>query len=488
MKKFLIPVTLFSMLFVFAAAGLCSPDASVSASTVKAGDTVTIEGSITPGQDLYIAIGQQKMFACKDTKGAYETKKFKKDSKKKGFSLDTEIPPLYYLLTTAPEKFGKVAKKKFGGPSVLLGKGNGIYSTTMFYLKKKFDDAMKVFNEDEKKKRLDELEKVMSSPDFWNDPKRAQEVTKEAQKIRKMFEEAKEIEGLFEDIEVAVELSDEDPEMVEQISQLVEEVEEKVKAFELEMILNGRYDQSSAYLSVHPGAGGTESHDWAQMLLRMYTRWAERHGFSVDVVDYQPGEEAGVKSATILIKGEYAYGYLKHERGVHRLVRISPFDASHRRHTSFASVNVIPEIEGDVDIEIKPDEIRIDTFRASGHGGQYVNKTESAVRITHIPTGIVVSIQTERSQHKNKEIAMKILKARLLQLELEKRKEKKKEFDKKKKEISWGSQIRSYILHPYRLIKDHRTGVEIGDVERVLDGDIDPFVEAYFKNSAQEGS
>ncbi len=354
-------------------------------------------------------------------------------------------------------------------------------------LKKKFDDAMKVFNEDEKKKRLDELEKVMSSPDFWNDPRKAQEITKEAQKTRKMFEEAKEIKGLFEDIEVAVELSDEDPEMVEQISQLVEEVEEKVKTFELEMILNGRYDQSSAYLSVHPGAGGTESHDWAQMLLRMYTRWAERHGFSVDVVDYQPGEEAGVKSATILIKGEYAYGYLKHERGVHRLVRISPFDASHRRHTSFASVNVIPEIEGDVDIEIKPDEIRIDTFRASGHGGQYVNKTESAVRITHIPTGIVVSIQTERSQHKNKEIAMKILKARLLQLELEKRRREIENIQGELKDIAWGNQIRSYIFHPYNLVKDHRTDVETSDVQAVMDGDIDIFIEAELVYFAQRG-
>lgn len=354
-------------------------------------------------------------------------------------------------------------------------------------LKKKFDDAMRVFSKENKEKKLKELEEVMSSPDFWNDQKKAQETTREAQKIRKMLQEAQEIEGLFEDIEVAIELSNEDPEMAEQVNELVEEVEEKVRVFELEMILNGKYDSNNAYLSVHPGAGGTESHDWAQMLLRMYTRWAERHGFGVDIVDYQPGEEAGVKSATILIKGEYAYGYLKHERGVHRLVRISPFDASHRRHTSFASVNVIPEIGDDVDIEIKPDEIRIDTFRASGHGGQYVNKTESAVRITHIPTGIVVSIQTERSQHKNKEIAMKILKARLLQLELEKRRKEIENIQGELKDIAWGNQIRSYIFHPYNLVKDHRTGVETSDVNAVMDGDIDIFIEAELVYFAQRG-
>ncbi len=354
-------------------------------------------------------------------------------------------------------------------------------------LRKKFEDSMKVFKPEEKVKELEELERMMSSSDFWSDSSRAKEITKKAQKIRKMLEEKRDIERILEDIEVAVELSDEDPEMVEQVQELVEELEEKVRTFELEMILNGRYDQNNAYLSVHPGAGGTESHDWAQMLLRMYTRWAERKGYDVETVDYQPGEEAGVKSATILIKGEYAYGYLKHERGVHRLVRISPFDASHRRHTSFASVNVIPEIEDDVDIEIKPEEIRVDTFRASGHGGQYVNKTESAVRITHIPTGIVVSIQTERSQHKNKEIAMKILKARLLQLELEKRRKELENIQGELKDIAWGNQIRSYVFHPYSMVKDHRTGVETSNVNAVMDGDIDMFIEAELVYFAQRG-
>ena len=354
-------------------------------------------------------------------------------------------------------------------------------------VKKKFQDALAVFKPEEKEKRLSELEEKMSAPDFWDDSKRAQEITREAQRLRKMLEEVKEIEALFEDLDVAVELADEDEEMAQHALELLEEIERKVKAFELEMMLSGKYDANSAYLSVHPGAGGTESHDWAQMLLRMYTRWAERHGYGVELVDYQPGEEAGVKSATILIKGDYAYGYLKHERGVHRLVRISPFDASHRRHTSFASVNVIPEIEEDVDIEIRPEDIRIDTFRASGHGGQYVNKTESAVRITHIPTGIVVSIQTERSQHKNKEIAMKILKARLLQLELEKRRKEIENIQGELKEIAWGNQIRSYVFHPYKMVKDHRTGVETADVEAVMDGDIDMFIEAELVYFAQRG-
>ena len=354
-------------------------------------------------------------------------------------------------------------------------------------LKKKLSDSIQVFKPEEKQKRLKELEDLASSPDFWQDAKKAQEVNKEAQKLRKLLDEYEYIKNLFEDLEVAIELSGEDPEMEEHANEILKELEEKVRKFELEMLLSGKYDQSNAYLSVHPGAGGTESHDWAQMLLRMYTRWAERHDFDVEIVDYQPGEEAGVKSATILIKGEYAYGYLKHERGVHRLVRISPFDAAKRRHTSFASVNIVPEIEGDVDIQINPDDIRIDTFRASGHGGQYVNKTESAVRITHIPTGIVVSIQTERSQHKNKEIAMKILKARLLQLEMEKKRKEIENIQGELKDIAWGNQIRSYVFHPYKMVKDHRTQVETGDVDAVMDGDIDMFIEAELVYFAKKG-
>ena len=276
--------------------------------------------------------------------------------------------------------------------------------------------------------------------------------------------------------------------MVNQVEEIVQDLEKAVKKLELEIILNGKYDPNNAYLSVHPGAGGTESQDWAQMLLRMYMRWAERKGFDVEIVEYQPGEEAGIKDATILIKGEYAYGYLKHESGVHRLVRISPFDAARRRHTSFASVNVIPEIEDDVDIEIKPEDLKIETFRASGHGGQHVNKTESAVRITHIPTGIVVTCQNERSQHQNKQTALKILKARLYQLELEKKRKEIQEIQGELKDISWGNQIRSYVFHPYTLVKDHRTGVETSNVDAVMDGDIDIFIEAELVYFARHSS
>ncbi|MBC7122602.1 MAG: peptide chain release factor 2, partial [Pseudothermotoga sp.] len=282
----------------------------------------------------------------------------------------------------------------------------------------------------------------------------------------------------FEDVDVGLELAEEDNEIAQHVEQIVVELEKNIKRLELELILNDPLDINNAYLSVHPGAGGTESHDWAQMLLRMYMRWAERKGFGVELLDFQPGEEAGVKSATILIKGEYAYGLLKHERGVHRLVRISPFDASRRRHTSFASVNVIPEIEDDIEIDIRPEDLKIETFRASGHGGQYVNKTDSAVRITHIPTGIVVSCQSERSQHQNKAVALKMLKARLYQMELAKRKEQLEEIQGELKDIAWGNQIRSYVLHPYKMVKDHRTEVEVGNADAVLDGELDPFIEA----------
>ena len=345
-------------------------------------------------------------------------------------------------------------------------------------VKKKFEDAKKVFDPDLKRKELEEYEKIMSQPSFWDDSKEAQEIIKKSQRIRKLLGEMEEIERLMEDLGIGLELADEDPEIASQVEKIVKDIETKVKSFELEMILNGKYDQNNAYLSVHPGAGGTESHDWAQMLLRMYMRWAERRGFDVEMIDYQPGEEAGVKSATIHIKGDFAYGYLKHESGVHRLVRISPFDASHRRHTSFASVSVIPEIEDDVEVDIKPEDLRVETFRASGKGGQYVNKTESAVRITHIPTGIVVSCQNERSQYQNKQTALKILKAKLVQLEMEKKKKEIQQIQGELKDISWGNQIRSYVFHPYNMVKDHRTGVETGNVEAVIDGDIDIFIEA----------
>jgi peptide chain release factor 2 len=263
---------------------------------------------------------------------------------------------------------------------------------------------------------------------------------------------------------------------------------EEIEDQELKVMLGGEFDRLGGIVSIHPGAGGTEAQDWAEMLERLYLRWAERHGFKIEVADEQPGEGAGIKSATFTVEGEYAYGYLKAEAGIHRLVRISPFDANSRRHTSFASVFVYPAIDDKVEVVINPADLRIDTFRASGAGGQHVNKTDSAVRFTHIPTGIVVTCQNERSQHKNRAMAMKILRARLFELELRKKREQLEQFTKDKKDITWGSQIRSYVLQPYRMVKDHRTGVEMGNADAVLDGDIDQFIEAYLLGVRKAGA
>ncbi len=291
----------------------------------------------------------------------------------------------------------------------------------------------------------------------------------------------------LEELEVLAGLQEEDTdgEMEAELRKQLKVVDQKIHDLEFRRMLGGKEDSKNAILTIHPGAGGTESQDWAEMLMRMYLRYAERKGFQTNIMDFQSGDEAGIKSVTVEVTGPYAYGYLKAEAGVHRLVRISPFDANSRRHTSFASVFVLPEIDDDIEIEINPSDLRIDTFRASGAGGQHVNKTDSAIRITHLPTGIVVSCQNERSQHKNKANALKILASKLYQRELEEQQKKKQEMEKNKRDIAWGSQIRSYIFHPYNLVKDHRTNVETSNIQQVMDGDLDMFIEKYL---AQFGS
>ena len=318
---------------------------------------------------------------------------------------------------------------------------------------------------------------------FWDNQELAQQTTKEISSAKRTIQEWNEVRRLHDDASTLVELLDEteDAALQAELDALLPTLQRSVDELELASLLDGEYDANNAILTIHPGAGGTESQDWASMLLRMYTRWAEDQGYSVETLDYQPGEEAGLKDVTLLIKGENAYGYLRSEKGVHRLVRISPFDSSGRRHTSFSSVEVLPEIEDDVTVEIMPDDLRVDTYRASGAGGQHVNKTDSAIRITHLPTGIVVQCQSERSQHANREAAMKILRARLLERQLEEQRAKMESLKGQQQDIAWGSQIRSYVFCPYTMVKDHRTNIEVGNVDGVMDGDINPFIEGYLK-------
>lgn len=329
----------------------------------------------------------------------------------------------------------------------------------------------------------------MGSPGFWEDRERAEEVTRRMsslkEKVQRWEELASKSESLYELWELAV--AEGDQSLEAELKEELDNLEARVERIILETLLNGPYDRNNAILSLHPGAGGTESQDWAAMLLRMYTRWAEERGFEVEILDYLEGEEAGIKSATLLIKGENAYGYLKAEKGVHRLVRISPFDAAGRRHTSFASVEVIPEVEFDNEVEIRPEDLKIDTFRSQGAGGQHVNKTDSAVRITHLPTGIVVTCQNERSQHANRLTALKILRAKLLERKLKEQEEEFLRLKGEQREIAWGNQIRSYVFHPYSLVKDHRTGVEVGNVQAVMDGWLDPFIKAYLQQQINKG-
>ncbi len=323
----------------------------------------------------------------------------------------------------------------------------------------------------------------MEAPDFWNDPDRSQNLMKELKSKKNDVETYVHLQSQFEDIETMIEMGYEenDPSLIPEIEEMLDEFQKTFEEIRMKTLLSGEYDQNNAIVTLHAGAGGTESCDWASMLYRMYTRWAASKGFEVVVLDYLDGEEAGIKSVTFQVNGEYAYGYLKSEKGVHRLVRISPFNAAGKRQTSFVSCDVMPDIEEDIDIEINDDDLRIDTYRSSGAGGQHINKTSSAVRITHLPTGIVVQCQNERSQHMNKDKAMQMLKARLYLLKEQEAQAKAADIRGEVSEIGWGNQIRSYVMQPYTMVKDHRTNAETGNVDAVMDGEIDLFINAYLK-------
>jgi len=323
----------------------------------------------------------------------------------------------------------------------------------------------------------------MAAPDFWNDPDRAKTVVEEIRQLKRWTEPYADLERRVNDaLELAALVEqDPDPDLEQQLAEEAERLAQGLERLEMQSMLQGPDDRRDALLTIHPGAGGTESQDWAEMLLRMYTRWAERRGYTVHVLDLVPAEEAGIKSVSIEVRGDYAYGYLKAEKGVHRLVRISPFDAQSRRHTSFASVFVYPAVDDTVEIDLREEDIEMDVFRASGAGGQHVNKTSSAVRLRHLPTGIAVSCQQERSQYKNRATALKMLKAALYQLAIEEREKKRAEVEATKTDISWGNQIRSYVFQPYTMVNDHRTEMKMTDVQSVMDGDIDPFIETFLK-------
>ncbi|HHZ98907.1 MAG TPA: peptide chain release factor 2 [Candidatus Marinimicrobia bacterium] len=348
-------------------------------------------------------------------------------------------------------------------------------------LDKRFNDLRGYLDLASQEDKLSKLKPQTAAEDFWDNTNSAQITLKKISMIEKELELWNDAQRKKENCEVLLTFlkEEEDPASQKEFQTELDGFQKIVDDLELRLTLSKSEDANDAILTIHPGAGGTESQDWAEMLYRMYVRWIERKGFSCSVTDFQPGDEAGLKDVTLEVKGEYAYGLLKAEVGVHRLVRISPFDASNRRHTSFASIFVYPAIDEEIEVEVKPDELRIDTYRASGAGGQHVNKTDSAVRITHIPTKIVVQCQNERSQHKNKATAMKILKAKLYQKYLEEQAESVKELESQKTDIGWGNQIRSYVFHPYTMVKDHRTKLEVGDGKRVMDGDLDKFIKAY---------
>lgn len=352
--------------------------------------------------------------------------------------------------------------------------------------KKKLKDLSESLDIPARKKRLSEIDSEIANPDFWNDLEAGQKLMQEKKRLETKVERYQKLYDDLEELDIMMELSkeDDDPELERESIKKLAEISKELSDFELETIMSGEYDNNNAILSIHPGAGGTESQDWAEMLYRMYVRWAERHGHKVEVLDYLDGDEAGIKSVTLLISGENAYGYLKTEKGVHRMVRISPFDASGRRHTSFSAVEVMPEVENDTNIEVEDKDLKIDTYRASGAGGQHVNKTESAVRITHLPTGIVVQCQNERSQIQNRATAMKMLISRLVEEKIKAQEAEIARIQGVQQEIGWGSQIRSYVFHPYTMVKDHRTNVEKGNVGAVMDGEIDEFISAWLKQDA----
>lgn len=326
----------------------------------------------------------------------------------------------------------------------------------------------------------------MSAPDFWDDAARAQAVNQELNDIKGGVDKYKELSAQADDLQVLWEMGMESPEEISEadVKAELDSLAKGVRSLELEVLLSGDYDANNAYLELHAGAGGTEAQDWTQMLLRMYGRWAERHGLSVETMDLLPGDEAGVKSVTLFVRGHNAYGYLKSEKGVHRLVRISPFDSNARRHTSFSACDVMPEIEDAKEVAINMDDVRVDTYRSSGAGGQHINKTSSAVRMTHMPTGIVVQCQNERSQLQNREVCLRMLRAKLFELEEKKKEEERAKLEGVQQKIEWGSQIRSYVFQPYTMVKDHRTNFETGNVQAVMDGEIDPFIEAYLAAKA----
>lgn len=330
---------------------------------------------------------------------------------------------------------------------------------------------------------MDELQNIMGEADFWSDLKRAQEITQEEKFLKARYERFKDFQYRVEDARILCDLirEEEDSSSLKELLNEVEELGSSIETFRIEILLSGEYDRNNAIITLHSGVGGTDAQDWTEMLLRMYTRWSDKKGYKVETLDLLPGDEAGIKSVTLKISGDFAYGYLKAEKGIHRLVRISPFNANGKRQTSFSSLEVLPELTEGQDIEIRPEDLKVDTYRAGGAGGQHVNKTESAVRITHIPTGIVVQCQNERSQHTNRDSALKMLKAKLVQLKEEAHKEKIEDLTGELKDMGWGSQIRSYVFHPYNLVKDHRTGAETSNLTAVMDGDIDLFINEYLK-------